>query len=123
MKKSGGIIALIGGIFGTIAALFTLFIGGIGAAVEADGGTQVVAMGWVGGLAAFAAIILGAVAMNSETKTPGILLIICAILGAVFGGTLVGIFMILTLAGGIMGLMGGKKETIKSWLFNLIGRP
>ncbi len=114
MKKSGGIIALIGGIFGTIAALFTLFIGGIGAAVEADGGTQVVAMGWVGGLAAFAAIILGAVAMNSETKTPGILLIICAILGAVFGGTLVGIFMILTLAGGIMGLMGGKKETIKS---------
>jgi hypothetical protein len=108
MKKSGGIIALIGGIFGTLAAIVTLFFGGLGAALEADGGTTVIAMGWIGGLAAFLSIIIGAVAMGSKGKVPGILLIICAVLGAIFGGTIVAICMILTLAGGVMALFGNK---------------
>ena len=111
MKKSGGIIALIGGLFGTIAAIATLFIGGVGAALDADGGTTVVAMGWIGGLAAFLSIIIGAVAMGSKGKVPGILLIICAVLGAIFGGTIVAICMILTLAGGIMALFGNKNTS------------
>ena len=34
MKKPGGIIALIGGIFGTIAAIVTLFAGGLVAGLE-----------------------------------------------------------------------------------------
>ena len=112
MKKSGGIIALIGGVFGTIAAIATLFIGGVGAALEADGGTTVVAMGWMGGLAAFLSIIIGGVALASKSKVPGILLIICAVIGAIFGGTIVAICMILTLAGGIMALFGNKNTPI-----------
>ena len=112
MKKSGGIIDLIGGVFGTIAAIATLFIGGVGAALEADGGTTVVTMGWIGGLAAFLSIIIGGVAMASKGKVPGILLIICAVSGAIFGGTIVAICMILTLAGGIMALFGNKNTPI-----------
>ena len=110
MQKSGGIIALVGGIFGTIAAIVTLFIGGVASAVEAEGASLVVTLGWVGGLAAFLSIIIGAVAMSAKSRTPGILLILCAILGMVFGGSMVAICMILTLAGGVMALFGIKKE-------------
>lgn len=35
MKRAGGIIALVAGIFGTIAAVFTLFVGGMGAVFDA----------------------------------------------------------------------------------------
>lgn len=41
---------------------------------------------------------------------PGILLIICAIAGAILGGTFVAIFMVLALIGGILTVIGNKKE-------------
>lgn len=45
MKKAGGIVALIAGIFGVIAAVLTLFTGGIASAVEAEGAETVVLLG------------------------------------------------------------------------------
>lgn len=36
MRKAGGIIGLVAGIFGTIAALITLVVGGTGAAFHAN---------------------------------------------------------------------------------------
>lgn len=48
MRKAGGIIALVAGIFGTLAAIATLFFGGLGAAVEAEGAATVIGLGWVG---------------------------------------------------------------------------
>lgn len=60
MKKAGGIVGLVAGIFGVIAAVATLFFGGLGAAVEAKGAQTVVGLGW-GGLAfSSATIVLGA---------------------------------------------------------------
>lgn len=121
MRKSGGIIALIAGILGTGAAFFTLFAGAVVGGLESiegvddtGGGEMIVAMGWIGVLAAFATIILGAVAMNAQTKTPGILLIIAAIIGAIGGGTFTMIFMLLAAIGGILTLFGDKKDTLKS---------
>jgi hypothetical protein len=35
MQKAGGIIGLISGIFGTLAAVVTLFVGGMGSAFKA----------------------------------------------------------------------------------------
>jgi len=52
--------------------------------------------------------------MNAETKKPGILLIIAAIIGAIGGGTFTMIFMLLAAIGGILTLFGDKKETLKS---------
>ena len=110
MQKAGGIIALVAGIFGTFAAIFTLFIGGIGSAFEAEGADTVVGLGWLGLLSAFATIILGAVAMGAKGKVPGILLIVCAIAGAIFGGTLVAVCMVLALIGGILATIKAGKE-------------
>ena len=48
MKKAGGIIALIAGIFGVLAAIFTLLVGGAGAAFEAEGADTIIGLGWGG---------------------------------------------------------------------------
>jgi len=109
MKKAGGIIALIAGIFGVIAAIFTLTIGGVASAFEASGSETVVGLGWGGLIFSFITIILGAVAMSAKSKVPGILLIICSIAGAILGGTFVAVFMILALVGGILAVIGKKK--------------
>lgn len=110
MKKAGGIIALIAGIFGTLAAGITLLLGGLGGALSADGAETVVGLGWGGVLFSFLVIILGAVAMSGTSRVPGILLIIASIVGAVLGGTLVAVFMALALIGGILALIGGGKK-------------
>jgi len=109
MRKAGGIIALIAGIFGIFAAIATLFVGGMGAAFEAEGADTVVGLGWGGVVFSFLVIILGAVCMGAKSKIPGVLLIIASIFGAVLGGTLVALFMVLALIGGILALFGEKK--------------
>jgi hypothetical protein len=109
MKKAGGIIALVAGIFSIFAAGITLFMGGLGGAMGGEGAETVIGLGWGGVLFSFLTIVLAAICMGAESKWPGVLLIITAILGAVLGGTLVAIFMALALVGGIMALFGGKK--------------
>ncbi|GAB6171973.1 DUF4064 domain-containing protein [Paradesulfitobacterium aromaticivorans] len=110
MKKAGGIISLIAGIFGILSAGITLFLGGAASAFNADGASTVVGLGWGGVLFSFLVIIFGAVAIGAKGKVPGILLIISAILGAILRGTLVAIFMVLALIGGILALIGNKSK-------------
>ncbi|WP_246661278.1 hypothetical protein [Rhizobium sp. MHM7A] len=110
MQKAGGIIGLIAGIFGVIAAGITLLFGGVAKAVEADGANTVVGLGWGGLLFSFIAIILGAVAMGAKSKVPGALLMLSALGGAILGGTLVAIFMVLAFAGGLLATIGTKKQ-------------
>lgn len=107
MSKSGGIIGIIAGIFGFIAAIVTLFAGGLGSAFEAEGADTVVSLGWGGFLFSCLVIVLGALAI-ARMKGAGIGLIIVSILGIIFGGTLVAICMILSLIGGILVVAGAK---------------
>ena len=108
MNKAGGIIAIIAGIFGIFAAGITLFVGGIGGALEADGASTVIGLGWGGVLFSFLVIIFGAVAIGARSKTPGFLLILCSVAGALLGGTLVAVFMVLALIGGILATLGSN---------------
>ena len=78
-------------------------------AFEAEGASTVVGLGWGGVLFSFMTIILGAVAMGAKSRTPGALLMICAVLGAILGGTIVALFMILAFIGGILATIGTKK--------------
>ena len=102
MRKAGGIVTLIAGVFGVFAAGFTLFAGGLGAAFEADGADTVIGLGWGGVLFSFLTIVLGAVTMAAKGRIPGILIILCAIAGAILGGTIVAIFMGLAGIGGLL---------------------
>ena len=110
MQKTGGIIGLIAGIFGFLAAAFTLLVGGLGSAFHAHDASTIVGLGWGGILFSFLCIIFGAVALNSESKIPGAFLTLCAIAGAIFGGTFVAVCMVLALVGGLLATMGARKR-------------
>jgi hypothetical protein len=112
MKKAGGIVAMVAGIFGIMAAGVTLFVGGVGGAFQAEGATTVVGLGWGGVLFSFLVVVFGAVAMGAKGRIPGCLLIASALLGVVFGGTLVAIFMALALMGGILTVVQGRSQVV-----------
>lgn len=114
MQKAGGVIALVAGIFGVFAATITLLIGGVGAGLEAEGASQVVGLGWGGVAFSFLTIVLGAVALGAKGRLPGILLMVCAIAGAILGGTIVAIFMALAFVGGLIATFGAKKQVSKA---------
>ena len=111
MRKAGGIIGLIAGLCGVLAAIVTLFVGGIGGALEAEGAATVVGLGWGGVVFSFCTIIFGAVAIGGKGRLPGVLLIISAIAGAILGGTLVAIFMALAGIGGIVAVLESPART------------
>ena len=115
MRKAGGIITLIAGIFAVFAAGITLFVGGIGSAFNAEDAGLVVGLGWGGVAFSFLTIILGAVSINAKSKVLGVLILICAIAGAILGGTLVAVFMALAFVGGILVILDksdGKKPSV-----------
>jgi hypothetical protein len=115
MRKSGGIIALIAGVLSLMAATFTLFVGGVGANFNAEAGDTIILLGWGGLFVSFAIIVLGAIAMNAKTFMPGLLIIIASIFGAIYGGTLVAVLMILALVGGVLACMSNADtETVEA---------
>ncbi|MBN8776998.1 hypothetical protein, partial [Thiomonas arsenitoxydans] len=112
MKKAGGILGIIGGVFSVVAALVTLFIGGVGGAFQASGADTVIGLGW-GGLAfALLTIIFGAVSLGARSRTPGVLLSLSALGGAILGGTMVAVCMVLALVGGLLAALGAKPEPV-----------
>jgi len=110
MAKAGGIIGLIGGIFGILAAILTLLFGSMGAALEAEGANMVVGLGMGGILFSFLCIIFGAIVISNSSKIAGFLLTASSVGGIVLGGTIVAIFMILSLIGGVLSLIGSRKK-------------
>ncbi len=112
MRKAGGIIGLIAGIFGVIGAIVTLAVGAGGAAFRAEGADTVVGLGWAGLLLSFLCIVLGAVAMAAKGRLPGVLLVITAIIAAIVGGAIVAVCMLLALVGGVLAAIPGRERVI-----------
>lgn len=105
MRIAGGVLALIAGIFGFIAAIATLFFGGVGAAFSAHGSDTVLRFGWGGIAFSFLVLVYAACVLGSKGRWAGYLVIISAIGGWFFGGLFVGICMVLALVGGLLSLM------------------
>lgn len=109
MKTAGGIIGIIAGVFGVLAALFTIMVGGVGQAFEAESSQLVSLLGWGGLLFSFLVIVFASVALGTRSRWNGALMISASILGAVLGGTLVAVTMLLALIGGVLVLAGSGK--------------
>ena len=108
MRKAGGILGIIGGVFAVIAAVITLFLGGFAAAVHGATTQDVANVVGLGLLAAFLAIIFGAIALGTSARLPGVLLLLSAGLGIGHGGLLVAVCMALVAVGGILAIAGAK---------------
>jgi len=110
MKIGGGIVALIAGLFGVIMAFITLGIGGVGGAFGGEGAETVIGLGWAGIFLCFAIIAFAVISMFAKSKLPSIAVIVLSLITAIAGGTLVAIFMVLSLIGGVIALIGVSKE-------------
>jgi hypothetical protein len=114
MRIAGGVIALIAGIFGVIAAVATLFFGGVGAAFSAHGADAVLRFGWGGIAFSLLVIVYGACTLGSKGRWAPCLLIVSAISGWFLGGLLVGICMVLALIGGALSLFQTRSKEDKA---------
>ena len=110
MRKGGGIIAVVAGSIGVIAAFMTLFIGGVGSAFEAEDANVVIGLGWGGIASSFVVIGLGAAVVAARSKMPAVFLAIVAVIGAIVGGTLVAIFMGLAVVGAVLALLAPRPQ-------------
>lgn len=119
MRIAGGVLALVASIGGTIAGLVTVLFGAVGKATGeskyfkdstmAGQGDTIMMLGWLGILASFLALVLGIVVLCGKSQKPAWILLVCSILGIVFGGTLVAFFMVLAVLGAIFASIGGRK--------------
>jgi len=110
MVKAGGIIGIIAGVMGIIAAFITLFFGGVASFFggSSAGGETVVWLGWGGILFSFLVVIFAALSF-AKPKVSGIALILSSVGGIFLGGTIVAIFMGLSLVSGILVVIGARK--------------
>ena len=110
MVKAGGIIALVAGVFGILAAVATLIIGGIGDAVDADRAETAIALGWGGMLTSFIVIVLGAALITTARRWLAVTILAVSAVGVVVGGTFVAVFMGLSALGGVLGWIGAGRH-------------
>ncbi len=110
MRRAGGIIGLVAGIFAVLAAVMTLGFGGLASWAKNDHARELLYFGWAGLAFSFLTIVLGAIAMSATSRWPGVLLILCALVGALAGGTFVAIFMALALVGGVLAALPGRRR-------------
>jgi hypothetical protein len=115
LRKAGGIVALIAGIFSLISSVRLL---SLAAFVTSDKEIITKAEAWAGAFGGFGIIFSilvitsGAISINVKSKIPGILIVIGSISGAILGGGFVAIFMVLALIGGILILIGDKGKNV-----------
>ncbi len=110
MKKAGAIIALIAGLLGIFTAFITLTIGGIGSAFGGADADTIISFGWAGVFLTLFLIVFAVVAIYSNSKFPSIAIIVLSLVTSIAAGTFVAIFMLLSLMGGILALIGVSKE-------------
>lgn len=122
MGKTGGIVGLIGGIFAAMAAVFTLTIGGVGAAFEAKQAGAIVDFGWYGLASSFLVIVFAAVAITKPSVGSFGLLVMSAV-GAVVGGSFVAICLVLAWLGGVLAAIGVRSGTGTRVLWQWTGLP
>ncbi len=104
----GGTVAVIGGIYATLMSFITLFFGSLG----------IFGGGWTGAgfspvatlLFGFLTIVFGALAINARGPIPGIIVMITAVLGAIFSGLLLALFMIFPLIGGGLAAAAARRQ-------------
>ena len=107
MRTASPVLGIIGAVFGIIAALLALTLGGIGAALEASGAGGIAARAFVAVLVGVLGIVGGALALRYPKVAAGLQLI-----SAVVGLILIGLFWIfsaiLLLLGALLAFLGRR---------------
>ena len=98
------VMGVIGGVFGIIASVLAMTVGGLGSAFGAEGADQVVALGFAAMLFSVLGIIAGAIS-KTKKKLSGYLLLISGIAGFICISMFFIISGILFIVSGLMGVL------------------
>lgn len=109
MIQGAAIIGIIASILGLGAATFTLLFGGAASAFGTSTASMVVGLGLGGVVFSFAALVASALVF-AKPRGAGYAMIVIALAGAVLGGTLVAVFMVLVLIAGILAIAGARAK-------------
>ncbi len=75
-------------------------------------------LNWFGILCSLLVVCLGVAALRVKSWIPGVLLIVCAVSGAILGGFFIAVYLIWAVLGGMLALLGpmifGSKKTLNS---------
>ncbi|CAI8822443.1 DUF4064 domain-containing protein [Bacillus pseudomycoides] len=107
------VLGLIGGIFGILCAFIALFIGGIGAAFEAEGADSIIGLGW-DAVALSILGIVGSVVVKKNAKAGGIMMTIASIGGFICISIVYILPGVLLLIGGLMGIFRKGKASVSA---------
>lgn len=107
------VLGLIGGILGIICAFIALMIGGLGAAMEADGANNIIGLGW-GAVALSILGIVGSVMVKGKAKAGGIMMTIAGIGGFICISIFFLLPGVLLLIGGLMGIFRKDKAAVSA---------
>jgi uncharacterized membrane protein len=105
------VLGLIGGIFGIIAGIMAMTIGGVASAFSADGANTITSLG-IGAILLSVLGIVGAVVVRNKGKLGGLFMTIAAIGGIICVSYFYILSGILLIIPGIMGLV--KKDQSKA---------
>lgn len=105
------VLGLIGGIFGILCACIALFIGGVASAMEAEGASNVIGLGWAAVALSILGIV-GSVMVKSKAKVGGAMMTIAAIGGFICISFIYILPAVLLLIGGLMGIFRKEKVTM-----------
>ena len=107
------VLGLIGGIFGIIAGIIAMTVGGLASAFSADGASTVTNLG-VGAILLSVLGIVGAVVVGSKGKLGGLFMTIAAIGGIICVSYFYILSGILLIIPGIMGLVKKNQSKLKT---------
>lgn len=102
-------MGIIGGIFGILASILALFIGGVGEAFGAEDASSVTGLGW-GALLLSILGIIGASISKSKPKLAGALMLVSGIGGFICISLFYLISGILFIVAGFIGVFSKKKK-------------
>lgn len=112
MKRTAEfILGLLGGIFGFFGAIFAFFIGGVDAALNETGSSEVTGLAW-GGLLFSALAIVGSIVVRKRPRLGGILMLIAAIGGLISISMAFIVSTILLMIAGLMALFRKDKTQV-----------
>lgn len=110
MRRAGGALAVTAGVLGILAAQLMFVLDGMDSTPESKNFVTFVAIELGAVLLSFLTAASGAVSMSVQSKIPGALLIVAAIMAAFLGGPPVALFMAVALAGGVLVLIGDNRQ-------------
>ena len=108
MRKVGFVIAVVAGVLAVV----------LPSSLMMQGASLAGPLGWIGIVFSAFVVVLGVVALKGTSWVPGVILIVCAILGSILGGFFVAVYLVWAILGGLLALLGprifGSKRPLSS---------